>query len=193
MKLIDMKGKRFGRLLVLEQGPPRRPAKFGGSLWRCRCDCGTDKLIVGSSLRNGTIRSCGCLADEWASHMGGNPEFIQKRADGQVQHGHKRRSGGSVEYRTWVGMKRRCSDPKFKDYRYYGGRGIRVCEDWLHSFEAFFAYVGKKPSRAHSIDRYPNNDGNYEPGNVRWATPSQQARNQRRSPRAIAATIQQHT
>lgn len=82
-----------------------------------------------------------------------------------------------IEYRIWSGMKVRCSNPNFKDWHLYGGRGIKVCEEWLESFEAFFLHIGPRPSPLHSIDRYPNGDGNYEPGNVRWATRKQQARN----------------
>lgn len=86
---------------------------------------------------------------------------------------------GSPEYSVWCRMKKRCYDEECKDYPNYGGRGIRVCDEWLASFDAFLAHVGPRPTAKHSIDRYPNNDGNYEPGNVRWATRVQQARNMR--------------
>jgi hypothetical protein len=81
------------------------------------------------------------------------------------------------EYITWQGMVQRCSNPKASSYKYYGAKGIKVCEEWRQSFQAFYAYVGPKPSPTHSIDRYPNKDGHYEPGNVRWATPQEQGRN----------------
>ena len=81
------------------------------------------------------------------------------------------------EYRVWSGMKVRCSNPNFKDWHLYGGRGIAVCERWRNSFELFFADVGPRPSSAHSLDRYPDPNGDYEPRNVRWATRKQQARN----------------
>lgn len=84
----------------------------------------------------------------------------------------------SLEYRTWILMKRRCYDINDINYKSYGGRGIKVCPEWIESFETFFAYMGKKPSHNHSIDRI-NTNGNYEPGNVRWATRLQQARNKR--------------
>ncbi len=80
------------------------------------------------------------------------------------------------EYRAWSSMLTRCSNPKFKDWNLYGGRGITVCESWMRSFEAFFAVVGPRPSRLHSLDRWPNGNGNYEPGNVRWATAKEQCR-----------------
>lgn len=80
------------------------------------------------------------------------------------------------EYRVWTSMKTRCTNPKFKDWHLYGGRGIRVCERWSNSFVAFFADVGPRPSPRHSLDRWPDSDGHYEPTNVRWATPSEQCR-----------------
>src|ERR1035438_3468499 len=75
-----------------------------------------------------------------------------------------------AEYRAWSGMKQRCTNPEFKDWMLYGGRGIAVCPSWMDSFECFYRDVGPKPSPLHSLDRYSNGDGNYEPGNVRWAT-----------------------
>lgn len=91
-----------------------------------------------------------------------------------------RESYGSVrtpEYAAWVNMIQRCENASLRDYHRYGGRGVRVCEQWRNSFEAFLADVGRRPSSGHSLDRYPNPDGNYEPGNVRWATETQQQQN----------------
>jgi len=85
------------------------------------------------------------------------------------------------EYSTWRKMVSRCHNPRDKDYPGYGGRGIRVCEPWRESFEAFLADVGPAPSPKHSLDRFPDNGGHYEPGNVRWATPREQALNTRRT------------
>jgi hypothetical protein len=91
------------------------------------------------------------------------------------------RNGGKIiaEYRAWNGIKSRCYNPRDAGYHRYGGRGIAVCAEWVNDFSAFFAYVGSRPSPKHSIDRYPNNDGNYEKGNVRWATRDQQCKNRR--------------
>lgn len=95
-----------------------------------------------------------------------------------LKHGHCRKEHRTPEYKTWGRMLNRCRNENEKDFHRYGGRGIQVCDQWV-SFENFLADVGLRPSANHSIDRYPNNDGNYEPGNVRWATRSEQCRNRR--------------
>lgn len=182
MRLIDITGSRYGRLLVTGKHPA--PAKNGGSLWDCVCDCGNRKTLNGSNLRNGSVQSCGCLAREWAAHMGSNPDFIAKRAEKTVTHGNKRRSGASVEYKTWLGMKRRCYDAKSKDYPNWGGRGIRVCEHWNSSFESFLADMGPRPAGHYSIDRI-NPNAHYSPGNCRWATLQQQGAENTRTNRKI--------
>ena len=91
-------------------------------------------------------------------------------------HGHAR-NGKSLTYRSWQQMIRRCHDPRSRTYPRYGAKGVTVCERWRQSFRAFLADAGERPSRFHSIDRFPNRSGNYEPGNVRWATATEQARN----------------
>lgn len=158
---FDLHGKRFGRLLVLEYRRSERRWE-----WLCRCDCGGTKLILSCNLRNGSSRSCGCL----------QREDLSKR---QTTHGKTL----TKEYRAWRGMLGRCFVKTNKDYPRYGGRGIRVCQKWRHSFEMFLQDVGKAPTPNHSIDRYPDNNGDYRPGNVRWATVSQQARNRRTNTR----------
>lgn len=164
--LVDILGERFGRLVAV-----RRPTNARAQ-WECVCDCGQTKLVRGGSLRRGLTRSCGCLHNEELSAR-------------TITHGEARKEEKSPEYRAWRGMKQRCSsNPDGKDYKHYAGRGIRVCDRWLNNYENFLADVGRKPSLKHSLDRYPDNDGNYEPGNVRWATASQQASNTRRSRRA---------
>ena len=112
--------------------------------------------------------------------MGSNKAFIEKRVAKQIKHGHKRRAGASPEYRTWLRMKRRCYDTGYKDYPNWGGRGIRLCDEWNESFDQFFADMGPRPTADHSIDRLDSN-GDYAPGNCRWATSFQQASENKRN------------
>jgi len=177
MKLIDRTGMRFGRLVVL--GKFHKPAASSRSLWECKCDCGTIKVINSSSLK--TTNSCGCLRLEMSRALGANKSYIAKRSGinaGAYKHGCKSRSGASPEYKVWIGMKRRCYDASFKDYPNWGGRGVRICERWNSSFENFLSDMGTRPSKLHSIDRI-DSAGNYEPGNCRWATPDVQGSNTR--------------
>jgi len=161
-KLIDRTGKRYGRLVVMERADDRA----GRVAWRCQCDCGTVKVVTANKIQQGTS-SCGCLARESMRRVGLS----------NATHGHTRGGNSSSEYRTWSGMWNRCTNPNSADYARYGGRGIRVCERW-DDFDTFLADMGPKPSPTHSIDRI-DNDGNYAPGNCRWALPTDQSRNQR--------------
>ena len=135
------------------------------TLYLCDCKCGNVAAVTGMALRNGT-RSCGCIQREIASKMAG------ERNRGLMN---------SPEWRTLNSMKDRCFNKNNKDYDNYGGKGITIDQLWLGDggFERFLAHVGNKPTTQHSIDRYPNQNGNYEPGNVRWATAKQQARNRK--------------
>jgi hypothetical protein len=117
--------------------------------------------------------------------MGADRSFIARRAETITKHGHKRRDSMTAEYRTWLGMKRRCTDKRCKDYPNWGGRGIKVCDRWAFSFESFFADMGPRPAE-HTIDRI-NPNGNYEPGNCRWATLQQQGAEHKRS--NVAVTV----
>jgi hypothetical protein len=154
--VIDPKpGLTFGRWTVLAEVDRLGKLKC----FLCRCACGTERRVAGSHLRRGRSKSCGCQ----------NAEISRLS---HTTHG----KSGSAEYKIWQGMKRRCSSPNSPGYAYYGGRGIRVCERWM-SFENFIADMEPRPDPSYSLDRFPNNDGNYEPGNCRWATEEQQSNN----------------
>ena len=155
--LINLSNKRFGSLLVISDGG--RDA-HGAVLWRCKCDCGKSTLVRGSSLTQGSTRSCGC---------GVTCAARRARTHGQ---------SNAPLYRSWQSMKSRCNNPKNADYRNYGGRGIVICLRWSSSFEAFSADMGPSFFENAELDRKDNN-GPYEPGNCRWLTHSAQQRNKR--------------
>lgn len=127
------------------------------------CCCGAQFEALAYNVSNGHTKSCGCL----------KPALCRR-----ARQTHQEARPQSVEYRVWAGMKARCSNPKSNNFSRYGGRGIRVCQQWLDSYDQFLKDVGRRPTPAHSLDRL-DNDGHYEPGNVRWATPAEQARNRR--------------
>jgi hypothetical protein len=161
----DLTGEKFGRLTVIGLATARTfPSGRSRKMWTVVCSCGSPNKEVGDiELRSGRVRSCSCLLAEG----GGN---LRK-------HG----KSGTPTHQIWCGMIRRCTDPSAKTWKYYGGRGIRVCERWLTSFENFLVDMGPRPSQDHQIDRHPNNNGNYEPWNCRWATRLQNMKNTRRS------------
>lgn len=150
---VNLAGGRFGRLVVLELELPCHPK---GVRWICRCDCGTVRRVHSRCLRVGETKSCGCL----------HRELLSKRS---------KTHGNSLDptYTAWAGMHRRCSDQRMARY---GGRGIRVCDEWS-DFETFrqWSYASGY-AKGLSLDRV-NNDGNYSPDNCRWATRKTQSRN----------------
>jgi hypothetical protein len=155
---IDLTGKTFGFLTVKSQAERlvRKVVR-----WNCICSCGNQTIVAGKHLRNSKILSCGCYKRDVIS--------LLAKTHGRSE---------TVEYKVWCGMKRRCYNVREKSYKRYGGAGIKICSEWLHSFDAFFSDMGERPSAIHSIDRI-DSTGNYEPGNCRWSLIHTQNRNRK--------------
>lgn len=151
-KTINLKGKQFGRWEVLGFDRIEQPSRV--AFWHCRCSCGTVRSVKAGSLTQGKSISCGCA-----------------RLDAVIDHGMTK----TREFKSWDSMIQRCTNPKAPDFPKYGGRGITICPQWLESFNNFYRDMGDRP-QGKSLDRLDVN-GNYEPGNCRWATRSEQQRN----------------
>jgi hypothetical protein len=158
-------GDKFNRLRVLKQT---------GTTCKVRCDCGVIKAVPTSKMVVGRIKSCGCLKNELASKR---ITAMNKSLKQGFKHGHTKKNNGrpSPEYNSYTNARSRCNNPNNKDFADYGGRGVRFLFD---SFEQFLKELGRRPSKRYTVDR-KNNDGNYEPGNIRWATIQQQISNKR--------------
>lgn len=151
----DISTQRFGRWLVIAYSHSQMTGRRG-AYWRCRCDCGIERVIHGAALRNGTSRSCGCGMR------------IKNTTHGLF---------GTPTYRTWNSMLTRCENSNHNSFAAYGAKGVTVCGRW-HTFANFLADMGERPAGT-TLDRYPDKDGNYEPGNCRWATAREQQSNKR--------------
>src|ERR1035437_2489216 len=173
MRKIEMIDRRFGRLTVTRDAKKiTRPDGYTILCVEVRCDCGKKKTVRAFRLRHG-LKSCGCLRSEMVTAK-------------NTTHGEATRAGKSAEYQAWEDMRKRCTNPNFKDFENWGGRGITVCDRWIDSYENFIADVGRRPTKRHTLDR-KENEGNSEPTNCRGATRKQQANNQRPRRKRIAA------
>lgn len=160
-KITKPLSKTYGRWTVLEHI---------GQKARCRCECGTERLVVAYDLRKGVSTNCGCVRKETLPAAAKSANKV---------HG----ASKSTEYRVWVDMRRRCHSPERPDFHRYGGRGIEVCERWRDSFETFLADMGPRP-KGRTLDRR-DNDGPYSPTNCYWATKWEQERNKRTNVRVV--------
>lgn len=163
-KIRDITGRRFHRWTALALCGR---SNSGKALWRCKCDCGTEQVVIGGNLISGISKSCGC----WDS------EVTALRNRQNTQHGHSIGGKTSREYNSWTAMIKRCYRPRDISYHLYGGRGIKVCQRWRDSFQHFFNDMGLRPKNT-TLDR-KDPYGNYEPSNCRWATHLEQAHNKR--------------
>ncbi len=160
-KAIDLTGQRFFRLTVVERmAGLTLPSGEVSTRWLCVCDCGNYVAVSRSNIGKST-KSCGCYSRDAV-------------IDRSTKHGME----GSPEYQVWASMKHRCLNMNNRKWPHYGGRGISVCDEWVNSFQSFIDHIGLRPGKGYCIDRI-NNDGNYEPGNVRWATSSMSNLNRR--------------
>lgn len=162
-KTKDLSGTRFNRLTVTRLVSANMKRARREYRYLCICDCGNEFETTAAALKLGVSKSCGCLKGEL---------ITQKK----LRHA----ASGTLSYKVWGAIKRRCFNYKDAAYERYGGRGITMCKRWSESYEAFIEDMGHRPSANHSIDRI-DNEGNYEPGNCRWATSKEQGRNTRRT------------
>lgn len=171
----EMLGETFGQLTVLKKGKGHiSQCGKKTATWICECSCGNTTEKIGNNLRRGHVRSCGCISG-------------QMRVESSGSHG----KTNHYLHKTWSGIKTRCFNSRDKSYKHYGGRGITMFEGWIDNFQAFYEYIinnlGERPNK-HTLDRI-DVEGNYEPGNIRWATSTIQSINRRRTSTKVSGRI----
>lgn len=170
MPVADLLGQKLGLLRIVAVAPRNKRKQ---ECCQVVCECGTSKVLPLTRLTSGNTKSCGCLKAKMDA---------DRVNTSQLTHGDATKANRAPEYVAWVNMNQRCYNPGNTSYDRYGAIGVRVCEDWRGSYEKFFSHIGRRPARGYSVDRI-DPFGNYEPGNVRWATVREQTLNKRKNHR----------
>lgn len=163
MVLIDITGKKFGRLTVIKKSGHRGK----DVTWECSCDCGKTVIVSGNDLRSGHTQSCGCLQRERATEV-------------NTKHGAAGRGGRDNLYSRWEGIKKRCYTKSCKSYKDYGGRGIKMCDEWLNDYSAFREWALSNGYEPHLTIERKDVDGDYCPANCTWIPKGEQTKNRRK-------------